>query len=100
MPKVKIIDRLDTKLLNLKSGDRFIVDINLEGRRFCEIRMGYKHGKIKALFGNGFFKRMPACELRKLLADAYWRDARCDAFYKALAKGRKARPKNWQKNYS
>ena len=96
--KLQIIDRLDTKLLNVKSGDRFIVEIDLEGRRFCEVRMGYKYGKVKAIYGNGLFKKMTANKLKKLLANNYWNSAGCDAFYKALENG-KARPRNWQRNY-
>ncbi len=90
MEKLKIIDRLDTKLLNLKSGDHFIIDMNLEGRRFYEVKLGYKHGKIKPIYGVSGFKKVVVVELKKLIAKAHHNAIKCDKFYKKLERKKAA----------
>jgi len=89
----------DTKLLNLKSGDRFIADLNLnDGRRYYEIRMGYKYAKVKAVYADMQFKKISAKKLKALIKSNYWAWAKADAFYKASANGKKL-SRTWHKNY-
>jgi hypothetical protein len=97
--KLEVISRLDKKLLNLKSGDHFIIDLNHQGRRFCEVKIGYKHGRIKPIF-ESTGTRVTANKLKKKLADTYWQEARTDATYKAWEKDRKHRSRNWEKAYA
>lgn len=97
--KLEIVDKLDKKLLNLKSGDNFIVEMYLGGTRLCEIKMGYKYAKVKSLFGSPLSKKFSARKIKDLLAATYWCAARSDATYKAWEKGRKRKPRNWEAAY-
>lgn len=96
--KLQVIDKLDKKLLSLKSGDHFIIEMYLDGMRFCEIKMGYKHARIKPLFQKTA-TRMSASKLKNKLADTYWCAAKSEATYKAWEDGKKRKPKNWQRDY-
>jgi len=89
----------NTKLLNLKSGDRFIADLNLnDGKRYYEIRMGYKYAKVRAIYSDMQFKRISARKLKELIKSNYWAWAKADAFHIALANGKKL-SRTWHKNY-
>lgn len=89
----------DHKLLSLKSGDKFIADLNLnDGKRYYEIRMGYKYAKVKSIYSDIQFKRISAKKIKDLLAANYWSWAKADALYKALDNGKKL-SKTWHKNY-
>jgi hypothetical protein len=93
---------LDLKdfLLSPKMSDRATTWYYLEGWRICEISIGSKFIHIKPLFGGYSKKKIGIRKGKALLKNMYWKAAKCDAYFKAIAEGKKRKPKNWEKLYA
>jgi len=91
---------LKDKLLNPKKGDKLTTIFYLEGQRLCYINFGSKWMTVAPVFGTARKKKYSTKKGREILKQMYWNAAATDAFYKALAEGKKKARKGWEKNYA
>ena len=95
-------EHLDLKdfLLSPKMSDRVTTWYYYEGWRLCEISVGRKFIYVKPLHGGYSKKKLRIQRGRETLKNMYWKAARCDAYYRALANGKKRKPRNWERLYA
>ncbi len=100
MSQVERILAYKVKLLKPRNGDKFTLPFYLDGWRECNIKLGYKWGTVKPLFGTTATKRYSVSSLKQELKNLYWYAARCDASREAFEEGRPKRKRGWEKSYA
>ena len=95
-------EHLDLKdfLLSPKMSDKVTTWYYYEGWRLCESQWAGSTFML-SLFMVNLCKKEAASETgQEILKTMYWKAASSDAYYKALADGKKRKSKNWEKLYA
>ena len=95
-------EHLDLKdfLLSPKMSDKATTWYYYEGWRLCDISVGSKFIHVKPVHGGYPKKKLRVKQGREILKTMYWKAASADAYYRAMADGKKRKPRNWEKLYA
>tara|TARA_R110000824_G_scaffold167194_4_gene344045 strand:- start:1412 stop:1711 length:300 start_codon:yes stop_codon:yes gene_type:complete len=99
MTTSEILLTFKKQLLTPKRSDKFTIPFYLEGWRICDITIGNKKCIVKPIHGRGI-KKFTLNKLKEQLEIHYWFAASIDSTRKAWSKGKKKRPKEWEKDYA